>query len=173
MDDSNSWLKQYLSFITDKFPNAPNNPYKFQRTYGKLFYHDASSFAGPRGKQHLCYMNSAKEALGNPNLTYVEGFVTVHGVPIEHAWLVDQHGKVYDPTLVDNNFVGEYWGVPAKTNYLRERVLKLGTWGIFGFTKQDYLNDDPAHIVQHISIEKPVNPVEPINYVTLTDRSLG
>lgn len=52
-----------------------------------------------------CYKNAQQMATedyfnGKNKLKYVEGLVTVHGVPISHSWL-EINGKVADPTLQD------------------------------------------------------------------------
>lgn len=48
----------------------------------------------------FCFQNAQQIANWNENndLQYVEGLVTVHGVPIDHAY-IEYKGKVYDPTL--------------------------------------------------------------------------
>ena len=75
-----------------------------------------------RCKVGLCYMNAQSMVVSdhhrkNPRLKYVEGLVTVHGVPIDHAW-VEINGKVADPTPINpqKKFIPEYFGIeiPAK-----------------------------------------------------------
>jgi hypothetical protein len=51
----------------------------------------------------------------NPDVKYVEGLVTVVGVPIDHAW-IEYKGKVYDPTLAN-----EKWQMKDPTGSGREK----------------------------------------------------
>lgn len=60
-----------------------------------------------------CFMNAQRLALAglhDRRVQYVEGLVTVHGVPIDHAW-IEFNGKVYDPTLKPKGWEPEYFGV--------------------------------------------------------------
>ena len=66
----------------------------------------------------------------NKDLTYVEGFVAIHGVPIEHAWCVDANGVVVDPTIENVNQVVAYYGVPFKTEYLKRAILVNDVYGL-------------------------------------------
>jgi hypothetical protein len=52
-------------------------------------------------KLGFCIQNAQKLASlaeHNNDLKYIEGLVTVHGLPIDHAW-IEYKGKVFDPTL--------------------------------------------------------------------------
>ena len=60
-----------------------------------------------------CFVNAARLVGRYPRLTYVEGFAyreTV-GLPIHHAWAVDEDRQVVDPTW-DDPVDCSYWGVP-------------------------------------------------------------
>ena len=50
----------------------------------------------------------------------------VYGLPLDHAWLLDQDGNVIDPTLRgnDDDRVIGYYGVALKTDYVW-RAVKL------------------------------------------------
>lgn len=37
-------------------------------------------------KEHECFRNALYVSLADPTINYVEGFIEVHGLPIEHAW---------------------------------------------------------------------------------------
>lgn len=51
-------------------------------------------------------------------MTYVEGYaLTRFGLACEHAWCVDEHGHVHDPTWQDGDGTA-YLGVPFATAYL-------------------------------------------------------
>lgn len=53
------------------------------------------------GEPRACYHNSATATLGNPELRYVEGYAwtkNTEGLPIHHAWNLDEDGNVVDLT---------------------------------------------------------------------------
>lgn len=103
-------LTSFLKQVTEAFPN--------QKSYYGVLYENGhagvvDSFSKeereflktlkPRGGCRIgqCYMNAqrmATRALDDPRVKYMEGLVSVHGVPISHAW-IEFNGKVYDPTL--------------------------------------------------------------------------
>lgn len=106
---------------------------------------DAKTFAGTRGKVHECYKNAGQLALDDDG-TYCEGYVSVHGVPLEHAWIW-KNGRVIDPTVTPKG-ITEYYGIPVKTDYLRKTVLKTHVWGVLGaMHNPGILTDDPSDIV--------------------------
>ena len=130
-------------------PKGMTAPARFVLKHGRQFIADDLTYAGKRGKPQQCYANAGREALDNSGKTYVEGYVLVHGGPIEHAWLVDGEGKVQDPTIRDGRGIDGYFGVPIKTEYLREQILKSGHWGVFGHLgTHDPLTDDPRKVVK-------------------------
>lgn len=61
----------------------------------------------------------------NGGLHYYEGQATTEslGVPLEHAWLVDAEGKVWDATWKDG---ADYFGVEIPTAYVRKNMLETG-----------------------------------------------
>src|ERR1019366_9509755 len=75
----------------------------------------------------------ALAAIGNPSLTYVEGYITVHGVPIKHAWTVDEDGQVVDSTIDGAGKVDNYFGVPFSTTYLEKTLVKNKVYGLLDF----------------------------------------
>ena len=46
-----------------------------------------------------CYANCVRAVIRNRKLRYYEGYTTTIGIPIEHAFLVDENDQVIDPTL--------------------------------------------------------------------------
>ena len=74
-------------------------------------------------------MNATMLALAS-DLTYVEGQISVYGIPIEHAWCVNADGVVIDPTLKPDKDVGDYFGVPFLTDYVSKAVLRNGVYGL-------------------------------------------
>jgi hypothetical protein len=152
-------LKQYLQMVTQFDGNRPS-AMKFVLEHGQAYKTDDHTYLG--GEVHECYKNAALASFSQSHkdlpekdeghLTYVEGFVSVYGVPIAHAWTVNQDGVVRDVTLTDNKGVKGYFGVPIKQNYLQKTLVKNKYYGIL--TGQDnpkalarLLKDDPKDIV--------------------------
>lgn len=89
-------------------------------------------FTGRRGTPKECYRNAALYAERH-GATYVEGFgyrVGVLPIPIAHAWCVDQHGSVVDPTW-DRPETSIYLGVEIPIDLLRERLIATEHYGLF------------------------------------------
>jgi hypothetical protein len=89
-----------------------------------------------------CYHNSFMCLASNPDLKlhYVEGYAISKKLkdfpmPFEHAWLVDDKGRVYDPTW-DDGIV--YYGVAFKRDYVIKTVLKKGYTGIIDDWQSKY-----------------------------------
>lgn len=99
------------------------------------------TFLGPRGRRHGCFQNSAEMAFDNDQLIYVEGYATVIGVPIEHAWVFNKKDSshVIETTMEKPDFDMEFYGIPFKTEYVRKTALKTGVWGIISHTNMDLL----------------------------------
>jgi len=95
----------------------------FMLQYGREYAVGPNTYAGPRGEPKNCFSNATWLAAKQTNLTYVEGVMSVHGVPLSHAWCVDADGVVVDPTVVDNGQVLGYYGVPFLTEYVRRAVV--------------------------------------------------
>jgi hypothetical protein len=89
-------------------------------------------------KLGYCYMNAqqiAVDAVNNPKVKYMEGLVTVHGVPIDHAW-IEFNGKTFDPTIADENWKmkqgsvprGEYFGIEVPKEEIAKNWLRAKTY---------------------------------------------
>lgn len=147
-------------------------PSEFQLKYGRSFEFDASSFKGRRGHRRgrtgRCYENAGKAALHfHDPLIYVEGYLAIHGVPIEHAWNIDQHGKVVELTMMADpmNSIFGYFGVPIAESYLRRSVIRKGTWGVFDWMSLRHLSDDPMEVVHGLAHHQPTEQTgEPNEY---------
>jgi hypothetical protein len=127
-----------MSAIRDSFAAmqaafGDNRYFAFMLAHGRKYEVGPMSFAGPRGEPKACFSNAGTLALENPDLTYVEGQILVCGVPIDHAWCIDKEGIVVDPTVCDPDHVGEYFGVPFRTDYLLKAVLRNKMWGVLDF----------------------------------------
>jgi phage-related protein (TIGR01555 family) len=132
--DSIAGLVDYLRSVGHMQNSADGRLSKesFVLQNGTPYMANAKTYSEERGPQNLCYMNASKAALDIPGRTYVEGFVTVHGVPIQHAWTVDQKGQIYDNTINPNKHVSGYFGVPFTKDYLRNAMLNNGYYGLLG-----------------------------------------
>jgi hypothetical protein len=83
------------------------------------------------GPQRQCYQNAGLLALERSELTYVEGYACpVDGIPVNHAWCVDEKGCVVDNTFVRPD-LADYYGVPVSRGALQSLVADLGHWGLF------------------------------------------
>ena len=108
----------------------------FLLRYGRSWEFNEASLAVPQGEKHQCYRNAAMLALDNPEFIYVEGQTIIipasgeGGIPIDHAWCVNEDGIVAEPTLGDISFVGAYFGVPFSRSYLTKTVQRLRYWGL-------------------------------------------
>lgn len=82
---------------------------------------------GPMGQ---CFYN-AWELAENMGLHYVEGYA-VSGdmpIPLEHAWCVNDAGRVFDPTWADGH---HYFGMAFNSERLAALQNRLGRFCIFG-----------------------------------------
>lgn len=109
----------------------------FIKAHGKEFTSIASK-SPVKGKMKECYMNAYQLATHRDGYTYVEGMATTEKVPIplDHAWCVDAHGDVVDPTWNEGN---AYFGVPFKTEYIEKTALKTKVYGVLSHTNLDLL----------------------------------
>ncbi len=100
-----------------------------------------SKYLSSRVKE--CYRNAATLVLDNPDqYIYCEGFSTSFGIPMSHAWAVDNKtGKVVDPTWSSRNNLSpgkSYFGIAFSTDYLRKTIFDTGVWGLI----PDYPTDN-------------------------------
>jgi hypothetical protein len=145
-------IRQYLDFLLrfqeGQIKNKMKAPARFMVEHGREFEFGPDSFDSEKGEPKECYANAGRQALEDSGVTYVEGYVNSI-IPIEHAWLVDNEtGRVVETTLQSGDHIKGYFGVPIKTEYLRETVLRTQIWGVFGWWNwKKVLSDDPADII--------------------------
>lgn len=123
-------LIQHLTMLSEHF-NDPISRWMVQ--HGQSFQINPFTFSGERMEQGNCYENATLCAISAPeDVYYVEGKVTIYGVPINHAWNVTHDGALIDRTLVDkqDNRIGEYFGVVFSTRYLVKSIKKNGYYGL-------------------------------------------
>jgi hypothetical protein len=120
-----------------------NKMVAFMLQYGRDYAIGPHTFSLPRGEPKQCFMNATHLALELPHLTYVEGKIAMMGIPIEHAWCIDEEGVVVDPTLApgikDGSYdrISDYFGVPFRTDYLRKAIFRNKHYGLLGFMSQE------------------------------------
>lgn len=150
-------IKAHLEMISGAYggpsPGLKTTPEKLLLEHGQAFATTPHTYDGKRGTPHHCYENSAKIAMqgtharlsdGKDGLTYVEGYMTVSGVPLKHAWLVNKRGEVIDPTIVGHPDVKGYFGVPFKTSYVEHTAMTTKYWGIISMqTNRDMFRQGP------------------------------
>lgn len=89
-----------------------------------------------RGTQKECYKNASLLVLNHPELTYAEGFAKsdrTGDLTFMHAWAVDAHNNVVDPTW-DRPENGKYFGVKYdRTAYLKY-LYTAKIYGVLGST---------------------------------------
>lgn len=100
--------------------------------YGRYFG-GKNAYSGPLEPLKHCFRNAALLALGDEDLTYVEGYGTLKtnggGVPLEHAWCVDARGRIYDPTWEQ---CAPCFGVSFKRDFLRKTLMRTEFYGLLG-----------------------------------------
>lgn len=86
-----------------------------------------------RGAYRACFRNSATLAIMK-GYTYVEGFAfpadpELHVLLYHHAWVLDKHGVVVDPTWVHPEKC-QYFGVTFTLDTLHEQIASTGYYGL-------------------------------------------
>ena len=137
-------LKGFLTMVATLQPprQGMTSPQQLMLDHGQTFHATPRTQDGPKDPAHECYANAGRRALLGQG-TYVEGYISVQGVPIEHAWLVDKQGRVKDPTIRGND-VDTYFGIPITNDYLRSTVMKTKVWGVLGGMYNRDLYESPV-----------------------------
>ena len=92
----------------------------------------------PSSTPKECFKNALELAWSSIEYTYCEGFISVHGVPIQHAWCVNKNGLVVDPTIQTPKSDYEYFGVCFNTEFVTKSVLKRKRYGIIDNPEQRF-----------------------------------
>lgn len=130
-------IQDYLAFMAEQGSKVA----AFVLEYGRDFEtHPGTYTTLPRGEPQACFANCGSIVFWNEEYTYVEGYVLCFGIPIEHAWLIDATGLVYDPTLVDGDMITQYFGVPFDREYVSKVALRTRVWGVLSYTNKHLLN---------------------------------
>lgn len=97
-------LRKYLTELA----NLGGFPYCALIEFGQVWRPKALPNFVPKGTKKECFKNALRLAHRYPEFRYVEGYGYEEGlVPVYHAWCVNDHGDVIDPT----------WPFPEKTQY--------------------------------------------------------
>lgn len=115
--------------------------------HGMACYTNRHSFDGPLGERGMCYMNSFHAVIEDPSLTYMEGFCSTMGIPIQHAWCLNRKGKVIETTLP--NAEG-YFGIPFQWDYVRRTAIRTRLYGIISFTNDELFSTPPEQFVAKV-----------------------
>lgn len=150
-------ISHFLGMVAGLQPKD-KSPARFVLENGIPYTVNEKTFEGPRAPMRECYKNAALDAINHKDRTYVEGYVSVHGVPIEHAWTVDASGQVYDSTIHANDAVAGYFGVPFSQEYLFKALLKNKVYGLLGMesrkTLEPLLKGDAKDFKQEVDLDK-------------------
>jgi hypothetical protein len=103
---------------------------KLLLTHGRLMNEKSPEHEDfTRGALGECYMNAGRALHTHPHLHYVEGYAVPGNIPFPmmHAWLVDDEGRVIDPTWEDG---AAYFGMIIGRHTVMEITMQTGYWGI-------------------------------------------
>jgi hypothetical protein len=138
-------IRNYLTQMdhirrSNNLPSGMDSVEGFLLKNGKDYFVNAQTYAGARDTPKMCYMNATLAVLNNNDRTYVEGYITTHGVPIQHAWTVDKAGQVYDSTInPKNGRIASYFGIPFSSKYVLESSVKNKIYGLLGYASRKTL----------------------------------
>lgn len=141
-------IRLYLRTLNRVMGTPPNGMFShasFMLEYGREWKADLSSLHGDM-RQGACFSNATLKMSDNQSLTYVEGYAVHCGLPLEHAWCVDENGKVIDPTwkptYVNGNAVPEgaieYFGIPFKRKYVLGTIITRGYYGVLDNPQENF-----------------------------------
>ena len=126
--------EDYLKMLTEHFPPPDGwiHPAAYILEHGRAYTVTDKTFKGRQMKMKECYRNATLKAMNDPRLTYVEGYASCGGIPIEHAWCADEDGNVVDPTVRPSERMpmSDYFGVPFDAETVAKTGLETGYFGI-------------------------------------------
>jgi len=99
--------------------------------------------ARPKVVQKECYKNAGQLATTVPGVSYVEGEISYHGIPIEHAWnkIEDKYFDITKDILFGKNSdYAEYVKIiELSAEEYSIFILKYKHWG--GFIREQYMKE--------------------------------
>ena len=121
-------FKQYL----DWFASVGDPIAGLSLKFGRRWKAAELPFDVKLGRQHQCFQESRALVLAQPKrFTYVEGYAFKRLLPLHHAWCVDEHGNVVDPTWSDIESA-VYCGTAFRHNAVYEGTRAKNDWGFLG-----------------------------------------
>jgi hypothetical protein len=122
---------------------VPNHFYKILLEHGREFTPGVKP--KKKGRMKQCYKNATSLVFSAPDkLTYCEGFMSVNGLPLQHAWVTDDTGAAIDPTPLSPELELAYFGIPFNTDYLTTTALETKVYGLLHHSNRKILAEDPA-----------------------------
>lgn len=119
------------------------------------------------GLPKACFNNSGLLALRRKNLVYVEGFALLGniGLPIHHAWVIEQDSDVVIDVTSDN--FRAYIGIPFRTDYLRQRRKATDSASLLDDSKGKFplMRMDEAEILPLMAQNNKICAVNPKSLV--------
>jgi len=79
-----------------------------------------------KGEIKNCFKNAFELAL-ETGWTYCEGYAFSVVLPLAHAWVLDEQGRVIDPTWREGK---DYYGVEIPLQYATKTVLRREAYGV-------------------------------------------
>ena len=83
----------------------------------------------PKEEKQMCFGNALHLALKR-NWLYVEGYAE-SVMPLQHAWCIDDEGRVVDPTWEDAEDRA-YLGIPMDPQFVVRLVCEQNYYGVLG-----------------------------------------
>lgn len=150
-------LKEFVNQMLEYSDKTNSNYSKWFYKKGQFFNKINTSESDQlcklfRSELKMCYINCAKICLLTEKYDYYEGYVSVYGVPLQHAFLVNKKGEVVDPTLAireenhdekTNDLIyDDYFGhnIPKKDLQKIAFKKKSGDWLIAYYQKKEKKN---------------------------------
>lgn len=148
-------LQQRVAAYPPQSPTRPLALRGFEEVvvrYGRSFEQARTTSISGRGPARGCYDNALAAALASQRtrtpLTYCEGYGWVPALDllVQHAWVVDDAGRVIDPTWTDAATCG-YIGIPLDLKRI-VTARRNAVDGHCGLTHQElYMHGLPAEAV--------------------------
>jgi hypothetical protein len=99
-----------------------------------------------KGFPQQCFENAAMIVLCCPDrYIYCEGYVSISGFPLQHAWMTNERGDLFEVTADRPH--DKYVGIAITTSFLKVRLNRTKYFGLFtGLPTFDLeiINADPA-----------------------------
>jgi len=82
-----------------------------------------------KGVPHECFKNSALVVLSRLDLIYCEGYTSVGGFPLQHAWVTNDRGDLLEVTYDHPH--DRYIGIAVTSSFLKSRLKRTKYFGLF------------------------------------------